>query len=330
MKNILVTGGAGYIGSHTVRELRDAGHTVWVYDNLSEGHKEALVPSIIAEDHFIQNDINDAATLDNFFSKNKIDVVMHFCAHAYVGESVVNPEKYYKNNVAATLNLLGVMKQHNVNRFIFSSSCATYGEPKYIPIDENHPQDPISPYGETKYFVERILKSYSKAYGLNFAALRYFNAAGAHPDGSIGESHRIETHLIPLVLKTLTGEKKDIIVFGSDYETADGTCIRDYIHVCDLAAAHRLAMEYICSTQHDALINLGTGSGVSVKEVISICEKVTGKKVPVVVQGRRVGDPAVLTANSSMAERLLGFKPAHPDIHDIIKTAWYWEQHRRF
>ncbi|GHT50813.1 UDP-glucose 4-epimerase GalE [Spirochaetia bacterium] len=325
MKNILVTGGAGYIGSHTVRELTETGYKVFVYDNLSEGHSESVSGMPL-----IKSDINDTNALNEVFGKNKIDAVMHFCAFAYVGESVENPEKYYKNNVAATINLLSAMRANGVKNFIFSSSCATYGEPQYTPIDEKHPQHPVNPYGETKYMVERILDSYSKAYDFNYVALRYFNAAGAHPDGSIGESHRIETHLIPLVLKTLTGEKDSIKMFGSDYDTKDGTCIRDYIHVCDLAKAHRRSIEYITSGEKSICINLGTGVGTSVKEIISACESVTGLKVPVIVEGRRAGDPSVLTANYTLAEKILDFKPEFANIKDTIKTAWAWEQNRKF
>jgi len=325
MKNILVAGGAGYIGSHVVRELNDnGGYNVIIFDNLSEGHKE----SILGND-FILGDLNNNDLLDKTFLEKNIDAVMHFSALTYVGESVENPEKYYKNNVVAAINLLSSMRKYNVNNFIFSSSCATYGLPSYIPIDEQHPQNPINPYGSTKLMVERILSDYSSAYNLNYISLRYFNAAGAHPDKSIGESHRIETHLIPLVLKTLTKEKENIHIFGDDYDTADGTCIRDYIHVCDLAAAHRKALELILSGSESRCINLGTGIGVSVKEIISVCEKVTGMKVPVIISNRRPGDPPSLVASNNYAKKILGFTSKY-DIYETVKTAWEWERNRKY
>jgi len=320
LKNILVVGGAGYIGSHVVRELSDNGYRAIVYDNLSEGHKEAVVGN-----EFVLGDINDSDTLNKVFENNKIDVVMHFSAFAYVGESVENPEKYYKNNVCATVNLLSSMLKYNVKNFIFSSTCATYGTPVYTPIDEKHPQNPINPYGNSKVMVEKILSDYSNAYGLKYIALRYFNAAGAHPDGSIGESHRIETHLIPLVLKTLTKEKDAIHIFGDDYDTPDGTCIRDYIHVCDLAVAHRKALEIILSGGESKCINLGTGIGHSVKEIIAVCEKVTGMKVPTIISNRRQGDPSRLVASNDYAKETLGFNPRF-DIYETVKTAWEWEK----
>ena len=323
MKNILVTGGAGYIGSHVVRDLTDNGYNAIVIDNLSEGHREAVSVS-----DFIHADINDSRVLDNIFENKKIEAVMHFSAYAYVGESVENPEKYYKNNVSNAINLLSSMLKHNVKKFIFSSSCATYGVPSYVPIDEKHPQNPINPYGNTKLMAEKILSDYSASYNFNYVALRYFNAAGAHPDCGIGESHRIETHLIPLVLKTLTKEKDSIKVFGDDYDTPDGTCIRDYIHVCDLAEAHRNALEYILSGAESKCINLGTGKGISVKEIISICEDVTGKKVPVINAPRRKGDPPFLVASNDYAKKVLNFNPKY-NIYETIKTAWNWEQNKR-
>jgi UDP-glucose 4-epimerase len=320
MRNILVVGGAGYIGSHIAKDLCEQNYHVIVYDNLSEGHREAVM-SLQGAD-FLHGDINDSNALDNVFENNKIDAVMHFAAYAYVGESVVNPEKYYKNNVAATINLLSSMLKNNIKNIIFSSSCATYGIPQYTPIDENHPQNPINPYGASKLMVERIITDYHKAYGLQYMILRYFNAAGAHPDGSIGESHKTETHLIPLILKTLTGEKETITIFGTDYDTPDGTCVRDYIHVCDLASAHRTALERLFSGNESKYINLGNGIGFSVKEIISVCEKITGMKVPARISARRPGDPPFLTASSN-------FSPQY-DIHDIIKTAWEWEKNKKF
>jgi len=324
MHGILVVGGAGYIGSHVVRELSENNYNVIVYDNLSEGHRESVAGS-----DFICGDINNTDTLNQVFEGNTIDAVMHFSAYAYVGESVENPEKYYKNNVAATINLLSAMLKYHVKIFVFSSTCATYGIPTYIPIDEQHPQNPINPYGASKVMVERILSDYSNAYGLKYIALRYFNAAGAHPDATIGESHRIETHLIPLVLKTLTKEKDAIHIFGNDYETPDGTCIRDYIHVCDLATAHRTALEIILSGGESKRINLGTGIGVSVKEIISVCEEITGMKVPVITANRRPGDPPSLVASNKYAKKVLNFNPKF-DIRDTIKTAWEWERNKRY
>ncbi|MDR0876555.1 MAG: UDP-glucose 4-epimerase GalE [Treponema sp.] len=325
MKNILVTGGAGYIGSHIVRDLGENSYNPIILDNLSEGHREAC-----AGKEFVLASINDTEALDAVFSEKNIDAVMHFSAFAYVGESVTNPEKYYLNNLSATVNLLSVMRKYDVQKFIFSSSCATYGNPVYIPMDEQHPQNPINPYGRTKFMVEKIIDDYRAAYGLRYIALRYFNAAGAHPDGSIGESHRIETHLIPLVLKAISGEKDRISILGSDYPTPDGTCIRDYIAVTDLAAAHRAALELLLSGGESACVNLGTEHGYSVKEVISACEEVTGKKAPVITAPRRAGDPPELVAKTSLAKKLLGFTAKKTDIRDIISNAWQWEQTRRY
>ncbi|MDR0538933.1 MAG: UDP-glucose 4-epimerase GalE [Spirochaetaceae bacterium] len=322
---ILVVGGAGYIGSHTVRALADAGRRVLVLDNLSEGHREAVTrcPLITA-------DIHDCAALNKVFTEHTISAVMHFSAFAYVGESVANPQKYYHNNVSSTLNLLSAMLSYGVKYFIFSSSCATYGNPQYTPIDETHPQSPINPYGATKFMVERIVADYHNAYGLNYMCLRYFNAAGAHPDGATGESHRVETHLIPLILKTFTGENQQIQIFGNDYDTPDGTCVRDYIHVCDLADAHIAALSALLAGAESCCVNLGTGKGVSVKKMISACEEVVGKKAPVVAAPRRAGDPSILTASNALAFQTLGWKPRYTDIREIIATAWNWEQHRRY
>jgi UDP-glucose 4-epimerase len=324
MKTIVVTGGAGYIGSHIVADLCTKQYKVIVVDNLSEGHKGAVSAPLV------HADISDTAAMSKIFSENDVAAVMHFSAYAYVGESVTDPKKYYNNNVVATLNLLDCMLKHNIKNFVFSSSCATYGSPQYMPIDEKHPQNPINPYGATKLMVERILADYAHAYELNYAALRYFNAAGAMPDGSIGESHRIETHLIPLVLKAISGERENIHVFGTDYDTPDKTCIRDYIHVCDLAVAHRLAMEKLFADKASFCLNLGTGVGQSILDVINACEAVTGKKAPVVYAGRRAGDPSQLVASCKAAEELLGFKAAYTDIRDTIKTAWAWEQNKRY
>ncbi|MDR1229815.1 MAG: UDP-glucose 4-epimerase GalE [Spirochaetaceae bacterium] len=330
MRNILVTGGAGYIGSHVVRNLDESGYNTIVLDNLSEGHREAC-----PRKHIVEASIGDRAALDAVFAEHHIDAVMHFSAYAYVGESVADPEKYYLNNVSATLALLETMRQHGVNRFIFSSSCATYGNPEYTPpkytsIDENHRQNPVNPYGRTKLIVEQILKDYNSAYGLRFIALRYFNAAGAHPDGSIGESHRIETHLIPLVLQAIQGKREQVSLFGTDYGTPDGTCVRDYIHVCDLARAHRSALELLLNGGESDCINLGTETGCSVRQIIAVCEEVAGKKAPVVECPRRPGDPPLLVAQADKAKKLLSFSPEYTDIREIIKTAWQWEQKRRY
>jgi len=325
MITVLVLGGAGYIGSHVVRDLIDHHYNVVVYDNLSEGHRES-----VSVNYFIHADISDTLKLEETFQKYHIDAVMHFSAYAYVGESVINPEKYYKNNVNATINFLSVMLKYKVKNIIFSSSCATYGNPLYFPIDEQHPQKPVNPYGVTKRMVERILEDYDRAYGLKYIALRYFNAAGAHPDGSIGESHRIETHLIPLVLKTITGANANIHIFGTDYNTPDGTCVRDYIHVCDLAHAHRIALEKMLVDMESHCINLGTGTGTSVKEIISACEMVTGKKVPMLYAPRRLGDPPNLIASNSKAKEILNWEPKYKNIDEIIKTAWNWEKNKRY
>jgi UDP-glucose 4-epimerase len=324
MRNILVVGGAGYIGSHIVNDLNKNNYHAIVYDNLSEGHREAVTGN-----DFYLGDINDSNALNDIFEKNNIDAVMHFAAYAYVGESVYKPEKYYQNNVAATINLLSSMLKYNVKKIIFSSSCATYGNPVYSPIDENHPQNPINPYGASKLMVERIISDYKKAHELEFMILRYFNAAGAHPDSTIGESHRTETHLIPIILKTLTGEKEKIDVFGNDYETPDGTCVRDYIHVCDLAVAHRISLEMLFAGKESKHINLGNGIGFSVKEIISKCEEVTGMKVPVHIAGRRPGDPPFLVASSNYKKDIPDYCPRF-DIYDMIHTAWEWEKNRKF
>ena len=321
---ILVMGGAGYIGSHTVRHLLDNGYEVVVADNLIYGHREAVDERA----KFVHADLLDALSLDSLFNNNKVDAVIHFAAFAYVGESVTEPEKYYYNNVVGTVNLLHAMAAHNVKKIVFSSTCATYGEPKYTPIDEKHTQNPINPDGRTKLMIEQIFADYERAYGLKHIALRYFNAAGCSADGKIGESHSPETHLIPLVLKAITGERDNIKVFGTDYDTPDGTCIRDYIHVEDLALAHRLALENL--DKYNGCINLGTGIGTSVKEIIVAAEEVSGKKCPVEYVTRRPGDPARLFANNAKAKEVLNWKPKYTNIKDIIKTAWIWELNRRY
>lgn len=321
---ILVMGGAGYIGSHTVKHLLANNYSVVVADNLVYGHKEAIDNRA----KFEIADLADKASLRKVFDKYNIDAVIHFAAFAYVGESVQNPQKYYQNNVVGTINLLDVMMEYGVKKIVFSSTCATYGEPQYTPIDEKHPQNPINPYGRTKLMIEQIFADYEKAYGLQHIALRYFNAAGCAADGSIGESHTPETHIIPLVLKAITGERNNIKVFGTDYDTRDGTCIRDYIHVEDLAQAHRLAVEKLGF--YNGCINLGTGVGTTVKEIITAAENVSGKKCPVEYAERRPGDPAKLFADNRKAKEILGWDPQYLNIENIIQTAWNWETHRKF
>ncbi|MDD3437588.1 MAG: UDP-glucose 4-epimerase GalE [Candidatus Gastranaerophilales bacterium] len=322
---ILVAGGAGYIGSHTVKYLLKNNYNVVVVDNLVYGHKEAVLTP-----NFEQIDLADKSALDRVFKKYKIDAVIHFAAFTYVGESVVDPKKYYWNNVVNTLNLLDVMIENNVKNIVFSSTCATYGNPQYTPLDENHPQNPINPYGKTKLMMEQIMADYEEAYGLKYAALRYFNAAGADFQGELGECHDPETHLIPIVLKAIKGDIPNIKVFGTDYDTPDGTCIRDYIHVEDLADAHMLALEKIFKDNKSIHINLGTGIGTSVKEIIQAAEEVTGQKVPLVYVGRREGDPAILYASNNKAKELLNWTTKYMDIKEIIKTAWLWEKGDKF
>lgn len=321
---ILVMGGAGYIGSHTVKHLLDNGYEVVVADNLIYGHREAVDKRA----QFVLADLADIESLEQLFQNHKIDAVVHFAAFAYVGESVEAPEKYYYNNVVGTLNLLKVMLAHGVKKIVFSSTCATYGEPHYTPIDEKHNQTPINPYGRSKLMIEQIFADYEKSYGLQYIALRYFNAAGGAADGSIGESHMPETHLIPLVLQAISGQRQNIKVFGSDYDTPDGTCIRDYIHVEDLALAHRLALEKL--GQFSGCINLGTGVGTSVKEIIIAAEEVSHKKCPVEYVSRRAGDPARLFADNRKAKEILGWYPKYIDIKEIIRTAWNWELNRKY
>ncbi len=321
---ILVMGGAGYIGSHTVKHLLDSGYQVVAADNLIYGHREAVDKRA----EFAYADLLNPFSLDNLFEKYRIDAVIHFAAFAYVGESVGDPEKYYFNNVVGTVNLLHAMLAHKIKKIVFSSTCATYGEPQYVPIDEKHPQNPINPYGRTKLMIEHIFTDYEKAYGLQHIALRYFNAAGCSADGTIGESHTPETHLIPLVLKAIQGKIEKIKVFGTDYDTADGTCIRDYIHVEDLAAAHRLAVEKL--GKFNGCLNLGTGTGTSVKEIIAAAETVSGKKCPIEYTERRAGDPGKLFADNAKAKEILGWEPRYTDIKDIIKTAWNWEMNRKY
>ncbi len=323
---ILVTGGAGYIGSHVVLQLLEAGYEVVILDNLVYGHQD-LVETVLKVDLVI-GDTSDRRLLDQVFSNYKISAVMHFSAYAYVGESVTNPAKYYRNNVAGTLTLLEAMVAHGVNQLIFSSTCATYGIPQVIPIPENHPQKPINPYGKSKLMVEQMLEDFAKAYGLRYVSFRYFNAAGADPHGRLGEDHTPETHLIPLVLYTALGLRDSITIFGTDYDTPDGTCIRDYIHVTDLASAHVLGLLYLERGRPSEVFNLGNGSGFSVKQVIDCAMQVTGRSFPVVYGDRRAGDPPVLIGSSSKAREILGWQGQYADLGVIIEHAWRWHQVR--
>ena len=319
MKNILVIGGAGYIGSHMCKYLANNGYNPIVLDNLVYGHRQA-----VKWGPFIEGSIGDSGLIRRVFSEYQIEAVMHFAAFCYVGESVTDPGKYYRNNVADTLNLLEAMVEKNINNFIFSSSCATYGEPVEIPITEQHPQNPINPYGRTKLMIEQILDDFKDAYGLESVCLRYFNAAGADPDGEIGEDHKPETHLIPLVLQTALGQRERIDIFGDDYPTRDGTCIRDYIDINDLAQAHFLALEKLLCGQLGGKYNLGNGNGYSVKEVIKVARNVTGRPISSKIVERRPGDPAELTGSSEKAVNELGWKPQFPNLDAIIETAWKW------
>lgn len=318
---ILIVGGAGYIGSHTNKALNEAGYETVVLDNLSYGHEES-----IKWGEFCKCDLANIVDVDEVFNKYDITAVMHFSSFIDVGESVTNPEKYYTNNVVNTMNLLHVMLKHNVKKFIFSSTCATYGVPQKIPLVEDHPQNPINPYGMTKLMVEKILKDYDNAYGLKSVILRYFNASGADESGEIGEWHNPETHLIPLILDAAIGKREDIKIFGTDYDTEDGTCIRDYIHVTDLADAHIRALKYLEDENTSNEFNLGNGVGFSVRQVIESAKKVTGRDFKVEETKRRPGDPAVLIGSSKKAKDTLGWNPQYTDIDDIIKTAWIWHQ----
>ncbi|MGN0367074.1 MAG: UDP-glucose 4-epimerase GalE [Suilimivivens sp.] len=322
---ILVCGGAGYIGSHVNKQLNKEGYETVVFDNLVYGHREA-----VKWGHFEQGDLKNIEDIERVFQKYSIDAVFHFAAYAYVGESVEEPEKYYYNNVANTLNLLHVMKKYGCNKIIFSSTCATYGEPEQVPITEDMPQNPINPYGATKLMVERIFKDYHAAYGLQFVVLRYFNAAGADPDGEIGESHNPETHIIPLVLDAASGKREDIKVFGTDYETPDGSCVRDYIHVYDLAMAHLLALHHLVQGKESDFFNLGNALGTSVLEVINSVWKVTGKDFKITLADRRSGDPAILVGSSEKAQKVLGWKPIYEDIDTIVEHAWKWHENAEY
>jgi UDP-glucose 4-epimerase len=319
---ILVCGGAGYIGSHAVSELLDRNEDVIVVDNLQKGHKQAVLEGA----KLYTGDLRDEAFLKNVFQENEIEAVIHFAADSLVGESVELPLQYYENNVYGTMCLLKVMAEFDVKKIVFSSTAATYGEAENIPIVETDPTVPTNPYGETKLAVEKMLKWSQQAYGLNYVVLRYFNVAGAHMDGKLGEDHQPETHLIPIILQVALGSREKIMMFGDDYHTADGTCIRDYIHVTDLANAHILAIKKLRKENKSATYNLGNGNGFSVKEVIETARKVTGHPIPAEVAPRRAGDPAILIASSEKAMAELGWKPKYADLHTIIESAWNWFQ----
>lgn len=320
---VLVVGGAGYIGSHACKAIAARGLLPVCFDNLSAGHRE-----LVNWGPLVVGDLGDRTALAQVFEQYPISSVMHFAAHAYVGESVIDPARYYGNNVANTLNLLNCMRSAGVGAIVFSSTCATYGVPHSVPIREDHPQAPINPYGWSKLMVEQILKDYERAYGLRHAILRYFNAAGADPHGETGEWHEPETHLIPLVLDVAIGKRKHIEVFGDDYPTADGTCIRDYIHVTDLADAHLLALDAIRTTQQSLICNLGNGQGFSVKEVIASAERITGRPIATRVSARRAGDPPALVGDAAIARSILGWSPRYKSLDSILETAWTWHSRK--
>jgi UDP-glucose 4-epimerase len=320
--NILVVGGAGYIGSNMVRFLKQHGHHVWVLDNLSTGHSQAVPADLL-----IEGDLGDRELVERILGDHSIEGVMHFAAFALVGESVQEPAKYYQNNVVATLNLLESMRRTDVKKIVFSSSCATYGIPRNVPISEDESQQPVNPYGFTKLAIERALADYAKAYDFGYAALRYFNAAGAAEDGTSGEDHDPETHLIPIVLQTALGLRSHVAIYGNDWSTPDQTCIRDYIHINDLAMAHLAALERL-RPGRGIEVNLGTGRGHSVKDVINVCEKVTGREIPFEYSARRPGDPPRLVANPKLAQSILNWEAGFVDLEQIVQTAWAW--HRNF
>jgi UDP-arabinose 4-epimerase len=317
---ILVTGGAGYIGSHTAKALAQAGLQPVVVDNLQRGHREAVQWGPL-----IQADIGDRAALEKIFREHSIEAVLHFAAFAYVGESMREPELYFRNNVVNTLNLLDTMRLCGVPAIVFSSTCATYGNPRKIPISEDHPQAPVNPYGESKLMVERLLHWFGVVYGLRWTALRYFNAAGADPDGQLGEEHDPETHLIPLAISAAMGQTAALEIYGTDYDTPDGTAIRDYLHVTDLGEAHVAALQYLRAGGASTAFNLGTGRGQSVREAIAMVERVSGRKVPVREVGRRAGDPPALVADASKSAELMQWRPQHSTLDEIVQTAWNWK-----
>lgn len=322
---ILVVGGAGYIGSHTNKELNQRGYQTVIYDNLEYGHRESVKWGVLEV-----GDTADEKRLEEIFIKYPIEAVMHFAAYAYVGESVKTPAKYYLNNVCNTVRLLELMRKYRVNTIVFSSTCATYGVPAQYPITEDMPQHPINPYGASKLMVERMLCDYHQAYGLRYCCLRYFNAAGADPDGEIGESHVPETHLIPLILDAASGARPFVSIFGTDYPTQDGTCIRDYIHVADLADAHIRALEYLKSGGESTCLNLGNGNGDSVRHVIDVVKHITGKEFEVRLEARRAGDPPVLIGSAKKAEEILGWRPQYTEIEKMVEHAWNWHENKKF
>ena len=322
---VLVCGGAGYIGSHINKQLNWEGYETVIFDNLTHGHREA-----VRWGNFVQGDLSNMDEIRSVFKTYKVDAVFHFAAYAYVGESVEKPERYYYNNVVNTLHLLKVMREYGCNKIIFSSTCATYGEPQRVPITEDMPQNPINPYGMTKLTVERIFQDYARAYDLKYVVLRYFNAAGADPDGEIGESHNPETHLIPLVLEAASGKLSEVKVFGIDYDTSDGSCIRDYIHVTDLASAHLLALHYLEKGGESDSFNLGNAVGTSVLEVVEAVKRVTGRDFRVTLANRRAGDPAKLVGSSDKARRILGWKPMFGDLDTIVEHAWRWHENAEY
>ena len=321
MKTILVVGGAGYIGSHMVKMLLAAGYHVVTLDNLCSGYQDAVLGG-----DFVFGDIADTKVLNYLFNGYKFDGVMHFASFIQVGESVINPSKYYQNNLDATLNLLDAMVAHNVKTFIFSSTAAIYGEPQYVPLDEKHPKQPINPYGLSKWMIEQILGDYDRAYKLKSICLRYFNAAGADPEGQLGERHIPESHLIPLVLQAASQRRKSITIYGQDYDTPDGTCIRDYIHINDLCQAHLLALKQLLAGTQSAAYNLGNCTGFSVKQIIDVAKEITQQPIPIVMGERRAGDAASLVADSNQAQTMLGWQPQYAELAKIIAHAWQWEQ----
>ena len=319
--NILVVGGAGYIGSHMVKHLSSLAHNVTTFDDLSKGYRNAVLRG-----EFVEGDLADRDGLNRLFGANRFDAVMHFASFIEVGESVRKPARYYRNNCSNTQHLLDAMVEHDVNHFIFSSTAAIFGEPEYTPIDERHPKQPINPYGRSKLMVEQMLEDYDIAYGLKSVALRYFNAAGADVDGELGERHDPETHLIPLVLQAASGRRDKISVFGDDYDTPDGTCVRDYIHVQDLCDAHVRALKSLQLSATSKQYNLGNGQGFSVQQVIDCAREVTGREIPISIEPRRPGDPAVLVADATRIKAELGWNPQFASLAKIIETAWLWEQ----
>jgi UDP-glucose 4-epimerase len=317
---ILVVGGAGYIGSHMAKMLSKSGHHVVTLDNLSTGYRDA-----VKYGEFVEGDIADSSILDQVFSSTRFDGVMHFASYIEVGESVIDPGKYFRNNFSNTLNLLDAMVRHDVKNFIFSSTAAIFGEPDYVPIDEKHPKKPINPYGKSKLMVEQALDDYEKAHGLQSVCLRYFNAAGADPDGELGERHNPETHLVPLILQAASGRRDAISIFGRDYSTADGSCVRDYIHIVDLCSAHLIALTKLVKGSGSKRYNLGNGNGFSVIEVIEVVKKVTSRSFNVIEAERRPGDPATLVADSTLARSELNWVPEYDDLSVITQHAWEWE-----